>query len=194
MMSRLCGGIVATGALGLALSVAGCEEKAKPSPAPPQDSARPGPSAGASASASAAAPEAAPWFVGTWTSSYEAQHYLIEMEKKQGGIAAWKNDDGAVGSGSGKLNLTVDANRVVTGTSGGALGELVASGQLDEETLRVRLTPKQPGAENAFSGMLIARRKGDAFEGTLQASTGDSKVVRDAPIKLSKTKSAPGAE
>jgi hypothetical protein len=172
-------------AVGLLL-LGACEEKpAAPTSVP---SARASAAAAApSASASAAAPTApAAWFVGGFTGTYEASHYLIEMKKKHGGISAWDKDDGEKGSGEGKLTLSIDESGRVTGTAQGPLGDMTASGQVEEEVLRMRLSPKDHGAEGAFAGVVVAKRKADGFEGRLQASTGDSLTVRDAPVRLHK--------
>jgi len=173
------------------LVLGGCDDKpATPSAAP---SARPSAAAAPSVSASAEAP-AAPtaWFVGDFTGKYEASHYLIEMKKKHGGVAAWEKDEGEKGSGEGTLTLHIDDSGRVTGTAQGALGNMTATGQVDEGVLRVSLSPKDPGAEGAFAGIVVAKRKGDGFEGRLQVSTGDSLTVRDAPVQLHRGGSKPG--
>jgi hypothetical protein len=168
-----------------------CDEK----PATPTSAASAIPSAVAAAPserASAAAP-AAPvaWFVGDFSGRYEASHYLIEMTKKHGGVGAWEKDDGKLGSGEGKLALRIDESGRVTGTAQGPLGDMTASGQVEEEMLRLRLSPKDHGAQGAFAGIVVAKRKADGFEGWLQASTGDSLTVRDAPVHLHKGGSKP---
>ena len=174
------------GALALGLWAIGCDDKPT-GKAPPPSSAKPAPAASTSASAAQVQPQA-PWYVGSWSGTYEAKHYLIEMEKKQGGVGAWAKDEGQLGSGSGKLELTIDDQRVVSGSCTGPLGALTASGELDEEKLRVRLTPKEPAAQDSFAGLVLAQKKGDGFEGKLRASTGDSLTVREAPVKLTKAK------
>jgi len=183
-------GVVRAGVLGAALCGLACNEPPKGgSPAP---SASVATASTPSGSASAApAPEKAqpPWFVGTWSGGYESQHYLIEMSKKEGSVKAWADDPGEIGAGTGKLSLTVGEDRQVTGTSEGPLGTLVAAGELDGDTLRVALSPRDPkGAEASasFAGTLIASRKGEILEGRIQASTGDSQTVRDAPVRLTK--------
>jgi len=176
------------------LLLGACEEKpAAPTGAPSAQASAV--AAAPPASASAAAPAApAAWFVGDFTGTYEASHYLIEMEKKHGGVAAWDKDDGKPGSGEGKLALNIDDSGRVTGTAQGPLGDMTASGQVDEEVLRLRLSPKDHGAEKAFAGVVVAKRKADGFEGRLQASTGDSLTVRDAPVRLRKGSSSPAPD
>jgi hypothetical protein len=160
----------------------GCDET--------KSSSAPGGSASVAAKASAAvsakpAPPPAPWFVGTWQGSYDAQHYLIEMTKGQGAVREWGDDDGGTGEGEGKITLQVTEDGAISGAASGPLGDMVASGQVDEDDFRVRLSPKAPG-ERAFNGVFVAKRKGDSLSGRLQASTGDSRTVRDAPVELKK--------
>ena len=173
------------------LLLGACDKK----PAPPTSAPSATPSAVAAApseSASAAAPTApAAWFVGDFAGTYEASHYLIEMTKKHGGVSAWEKDEGKLGSGEGKLALRVDESGRVTGTAQGPLGDMTASGQVEENVLRVRLSPTDHGAQGAFAGIVVAKRKAEGFEGWLQASTGDSLTVRDAPVHLHKGGSVP---
>jgi hypothetical protein len=151
---------------------------------------KPTPQAPRSASAAAPAPSAAPapavkadeWYVGSWSGSYEAQHYLVETNKGEG-LKQWADDEGKENAGPGKLALQVDANGRITGTASGPLGELIASGQVDEDAFRVQLGPREPSAEG-FRGYFVAKREGKAVKGQLQASSGDSLKVRDAPVSL----------
>ncbi|MBX3184814.1 MAG: hypothetical protein KF915_19480 [Polyangiaceae bacterium] len=165
----------------LALSVAmgwlsvGCDEKQA---APPSE-----PSA-ASAVPSAPPPPPLPWFVGTWSGEYEAKHFLIEMEAKDGAVLHWKRDDGGTYSGKGELELSIDEEGVVFGVLTGPLGEFTATGTLEEELLSVQLMPR-PGTQ-VTSALLMGKREGEGFKGTLRASTGDSLTVRQAEVSLSK--------
>ncbi len=172
----------------LLLAVAvGCDEKKSPGPAGTA-------SAGAKGSAAVSAkpaPPPAPWYFGTWQGTYEAQQYVIQMTKKQGAVKAWTQDageGGIVGEGEGKITLKIDEGKTITGEASGPLGDMTASGQVDEEQFRVRLTPKEPG-EDAFQGFFLAKKSGKGMSGRLQASTGDSLKVRDAPVKLKRTSS-----
>ncbi len=169
-------------ALTVVFSFALCSacEKQEPAPAKPTTSAA-GPVASASAAPDAQVPEG-PWYVGRWTGSYDAQHYLIETKKGEG-LKAWAEDDGSDGAGKGKLELDVKPDGQITGTASGALGEMIASGQAEEDSLRVTLKPKEP-SDTSFQGFFIAKREGKSAKGRLQASSGDSLKVRDAPIEL----------
>ncbi len=161
--------------LGVCLS--GCKEDQ----APASNS-----SASASAQASAGPPpKPKPWYEGSWSAEYDATHYLIEMEAKEGAIRNWKDDDGKSGSGKGKINLTIDEAGDVSGKLTGALGEMDATGSVEGEVLSVRLTPVDESAK-ITTAFFLADKKGEALEGKLQASSGDSLVVRDAKLKLTK--------
>src|SRR5690606_6538730 len=78
----------------------------------------------------------------------------------------------------------------VSGRAEGALGTLSASGQAEEQHVRVQLTPAEPGG---FSGVLVLERAGDHAKGRLHASTGDSLNVRVSEVELEKTGGADAA-
>ncbi len=171
-------------ALLLACSMLASCDQAKQTPTEPSAQAPPSaPVIAPAPSASAVAPQAADkWYVGSWSGSYEAQHYLVETKKGEG-LKQWADDDGKENAGAGKLVLQVDAGGRITGTASGPLGDLLASGQVDEETFRVQLAPREPSA-TAFRGYFVAKREGATVKGRLQASSGDSLKVRDAPVSL----------
>ena len=150
-----------------------------------------GPAAEAAASASAA--QAAPSLVsaapapnalgGTWSGSYRAAHHLVQMDKNEA-LPAWAKDDQKQGVGEGKLELVIDPNGTVSGTSTGPLGELVVSGRAEDGVVRATLVPRDPSAEGSFQGYLVGRPAGDRIQGQLQVSSGDGAVVRRAPVDL----------
>jgi len=160
---------------------AGCKQEAQKSETTAQASA----TAASSVTAAAPVPDK-PWYEGSWRGRYEARHFKIEMTKPQGAVKEWAGDDGKNASGSGEINLKIDGAGQVSGTGQGPLGPMVATGEVDGDMLRVKLQPVDPGGEGALGGFLLASRKGDAFSGKLQASSGDSLVVRDAPVELAK--------
>jgi hypothetical protein len=183
MQTRAVASLCARIVLASGLLLTGCKDKAKG--AAPAAVTSVAASAAAAPSGAVAAPEeSAPWFVGTWSGTYQSRHHLIQMDRKDGAVRAWAEDKGQTGSGTGKLTLRIDDSRAVRGGGTGPLGELVASGELDGEVLRVRLIPKDPAAESSFAGFLIAKRVTSGFEGSIQASTGDGATVRDAPVRL----------
>ena len=134
-----------------------------------------------SAPAAPAAVSAKPWFSGGFVGQYEAK--LAPVEIKVGAVKEWSKDDGKLSTGPGKLNLQIDDSGQVSGTSEGALGAGQVSGKVEEDTLRVHLSPTD---DTALHGVLVATRDGDGFKGSIEASTGDSLRVRTAAIELKK--------
>lgn len=173
----------ATLLVGLCVAGLGCEKDTKkPDPAPAATSA-----AVAAPSASAPPKPEAPWYAGTWSGSYDAKAYAIETKKGEG-LRAWSDQDAAAdATGSGKLTLTIDDGGTIGGSASGPLGDMVASGEVDEDMFRVQLSPKN-GTPESFQGFFVAKREGEALKGKLQASSGDSLKVRDAPVELKKSK------
>ncbi len=167
--------------LALALvAIAGCNHKKSASQ-----------STSASAQASAAEkPPPPPWYPGHWSGTYASVKQY--MDPMVGPEIKWQQDEGGTAHGFGKLSLDIDKDRHVTGKASGPLGDMLVSGTLDGETLRIRLLPVVQHV-GAFKGMLVAQRKGkkDSFEGSLHASNGMSTTVRDAPVKIDKGDTAP---
>jgi hypothetical protein len=155
-------------------------DKAEPERAAPSAVTAP-----ASAPAPAPAAPEKPWYVGSWRGSYDAQHYLIETNKGEA-LKQWKDDDGKQAAGAGKLSLEVAPDGRISGGASGPLGEMIASGEVDDDSFRVQLRP----SATAFQGFFVAKKKGAKLEGRLQASSGDSLIVRDAPVSL-ESSSAP---
>src|SRR5450432_919173 len=156
---------------------AGC--KAHPDgPSPAASAAAP---AASSSTATAAAPKAKPWFSGAFLGKYEAK--LAPVEVKVGAVKEWSADDGKASSGPGKLELKIDDDGLVDGTGDGALGASHASGKVEDDTLRVVLAPSDA---SGLHGVLVATKDGDGFRGSIEASSGNSLTVRQAPIELKK--------
>ena len=168
--------VVCLAAYGLSLGVVGCKT-------PASDSA---PSASATASAVASAPAPAapvkPWFSGGFAGQYEAK--LAPVEIKVGAVKEWSKDDGKLASGTGELSLQIDDAGRVDGTSEGALGAGHVSGKVEDDTLRVQLSPND---DAGLHGVLVATREGDGFKGSIEASSGDSLKVRTASVELKKS-------
>ena len=149
-----------------------------------QGSAATGSASAQAAPASASAAPAAkpkPWFAGGFAGEYAAK--LLPVEIKVGAVREWSKDDGKLASGPGKLTLQIDDAGFVEGTSEGALGPSHISGKVEDDTLRVQLSPND---EDGLRGVLVATRDGDGFKGSIQASTGDSLQVRQANVELKK--------
>ena len=167
-------------AAGAALALAGgCRTTA--SGAAPRASAEPSAQASAAPVASLATAPTKPWFSGGFAGSYEAK--LAPVEVTVGAVREWKSDDGKLSSGPGKLTLQVGDDGMVDGSSDGALGADLASGKVEDDTLRVVLAPTDP---SGLRGVLVATRDGDGFKGSIQASSSDSLKVRSATVELKK--------
>jgi hypothetical protein len=135
----------------------------------------------ASAAPSAASPATA--LGGTWSGTYRAAHHLVQMDKKEA-LPAWAKDDQKHGVGEGKLELVIDPNGSVSGSSTGSLGDLVVSGRVEDGMVRATLVPRDPSVEGTFHGYLVAQPAGNRIQGQLQVSSGDGAVVRRAPVDL----------
>lgn len=150
---------------------------------PPTEQAAPGKPVGASAAASAPAAPAAkpkPWYSGSFSGKYLAQ--LAPVEVKAGALREWLKDDGQA-SGAGTLTLQIDDLGRVSGSSEGPLGSSQLSGAVEDDTLRVQLSPSD---DAGLHGVLVASRASDGFKGSLQASSSDSLRVRKASVELQK--------
>ncbi|HKO49530.1 MAG TPA: hypothetical protein VJV79_17495 [Polyangiaceae bacterium] len=169
----------------IALSVAACSVllgvtscKAPASEAAPSSSAA---TKAVSSAPSAVASPAKAWFVGGFVGQYEAKVAAVQI--KVGGLKEWTKDDGKLSTGPGKLNLRIDDDGHVDGTSEGALGTGHVRGKVEDDTLRVQLSPTE---DAGLHGVLVATRDGDGFKGSIEASSGDSLRVRSAAIELKK--------
>jgi hypothetical protein len=162
-------------ACGVSFGTVAC--KNQPSePAPSVSAVRP-----AVASAEAPQPKAKPWFSGGFSGDYQATVAAVDV--KAGAIKEWSKDDGKLASGPGKLTVQIDDAGQVDGTSEGALGAGRVSGKVEDDTLRVQLSPSD---DAGLHGVLIATRDGDGFKGSIEASSGDSLHVRTASVELKK--------
>lgn len=157
--------------------VAACQK------APPSESTAAPASASAAPSAKPAAPER-PWFQGSWRGTFDAQPFRIELPA--GGVKEWKQDDGKRASGPGTLELEIAADGTLSGKGSGALGELVASGHAETDRVAISLRAAEP---EGFHGFVLAAQTPEGLRGTLQASSGDSLVVRRADVTF--TRAAP---
>jgi hypothetical protein len=138
--------------------------------------------AGVGSAPPAAPAPAKPWYVGAFTGQYEAKTAVVQI--KVGAVKEWSKDDGKLSSGPGKLSLKIDEAGQVDGTSEGALGSGHVSGKVEDDTLRVQLSPAD---DTGLHGVLVATRDGDGFKGSIEASSGDSLRVRTAAIELKKS-------
>lgn len=163
----------------LALALPAC-------PAPPADRAAPAPSASTSSASSAPSASAAPvtkWYSGTWSGKVTVARQELDVAADAGRLRVWDQDDGAVATGEGALTVTFDAAGIASGRASGPLGELVVTGAVEGDAVRLALVPAAASVA-AFTGYVVLNRKGDELEGVLKASSGDSALVRRAAVKL----------
>jgi hypothetical protein len=150
---------------------------------PPVDSARaPLP---ASVTATAAAPAPGGALAGTWEGRYEAKKGSVGLPPKVKDKAL-EADDGRVAAGAGTVTLTVTADGELRGTGSGALGACTFTGKIEDGTLRATMSPEDPRAPGAMTGILVGALKGDAIQGEIKAAGRDGTLVREAAIELKK--------
>jgi hypothetical protein len=133
---------------------------------------------------SAAAPTA--WFLGSWQGTYQAE--LRRIEVALGGVKEWKQDEGKLAVGTGKLSLEAKTDGSVTGSASGPLGEQTVSGHIEGDRVALTLTSAEP---NGFHGVVVGTQDGAGIVATLSASSGDSLVARQGKVSLSKSAAAP---
>lgn len=150
------------------------------------DRGAPSASAAASAAVAPITPSAKPPSSLELSGTYVAERAVIEMTRGEGRQVAWDQDDGKEGAGTGKLAVRIDEEGTARGTAEGVLGGQIVRGILDGDTLRLTLVPEVAGQERSFSGVLVAERRGEEFQGDLRASSGDSKLVRRGTATLSR--------
>lgn len=186
-MTRVCAERARALAVG-ALAFCGCRSHAAPAPSSDPSAASADPSAATAstpATSSSASAQTA-WYVGKWSGTYHAELQPIVMQRAEGMVPAWAADDGKNAAGLGKLELDVDPDGLAQGRSEGPLGILDATGMVDHDTLRVSLVPRATEPSKAFHGFLVGTRSDKGISGNLQASSGDSLVVRKATVELEK--------
>ena len=101
-------------------------------------------------------------------------------------MKAWKDDDGKLASGEGKLTLQAAADGSVSGSASGALGTLAIAGRVEGDRAALTFTSAEP---NGFHGVIMASQTPEGMKGTLSASSADSLQVRQASVTL--TRAAP---
>jgi hypothetical protein len=140
----------------------------------------------ASATPAAPAPPQAPWYVGRWSGKYESRRYEMKMPRAEGAVREWADDPGKAGAGSGTLAIEVNDGGTAAGTATGPLGELIATGAVENDALTLQLRPAKTGSPTAevFNGFIVAKREGAALKGSLRASSGDGVLVRDGTVEL----------
>lgn len=158
----------------LILALAGCRSNKQDRPPAPSASA---PMASASAAPKAKGP------AGKWQGEYESERYALELANKKAEEKAWSEDDGKAKQGKGSVRLTISESGAVSGELDGPLGKISLSGETQDDRLTARLTPENQEPEE-LSGVLTARLEADVIRGTLQVSSGDSLLIRQAVVEL----------
>ena len=160
------------------LALAGCESPTSGSQ--PSGSSTSSPAGSVTTSATAAS---APRPAVVWKGKTQAKKAEVQPPK---GVTdrVWAQDDGQAASGDVTIELEVDSNGDVKGSAKGALGDLVIRGALSETTLRAAVTPKDPEAPIAMTGVLTGTVSDAAIEATLRASNLDGSLARQAVVRL----------
>jgi hypothetical protein len=139
----------------------------------------------ASAAAAPAAADRPIAFAGTYTSA--------PTENLDAGWTPvnFRGEDGGVGLGSGKIELTVDfASGRVTGTVDAPVGPAVVSGFYDPKTGEVNgMVSRKNVTDDGLSGSLQAKMTAahDGVQGKLQLSSARANLLRVAPFDAKPT-------
>ena len=170
----------------------GCDKPGTPSPAPASSSASASVAVNATGSTTASgAPSAAPTANGTAagnglvvSGAYDAK--LATVRTPEG---APKFDDVAQGAlGAGEITMELPpGDGEVTGKTSGPLGVQVFRGQLDSGWIGGALRGEGEGAMWGYLDATVSGA-GDArvVTGTLRASSGDGRIVRESSFSLKK--------
>jgi hypothetical protein len=159
----------------LLVLVLGCGKKEE-APA----ATKPQPSASAAASEEPKKSADAPQKSATFKGAYTAKQAEVRTPEDAPKFIHPESKDGI---GAGELELTLPAKHgEVTGKASGALGAQVFSGFLDEGHLTGTLTPTA-GATPMMWGIVDATVEGGSVKGTIRASGGDGRVVREATFE-----------
>lgn len=144
------------------------------------------PSLGASSPAPSplSAPPVAPGgWAGSWVGSYDARKgaVLLPAKVKDKGIAA---DDGKSAVGQGSIEMAILPGGDIRGKLSGALGAGTIIGRVDGATIRAAVSPDDPQAANAMTGIFIGEGKGPVLVCELRVAGPDATVIREATVEL----------
>ncbi len=140
----------------------------------PAPSASSAPSASASASARPAGPVQ---YVGSYTSK-PTDLYVPDGEPYKG--FKFRGEDAGAAIGDGKIQLTIDPSGGVTGTIEGPLGPAALSGVAADGGLTFHVTPNDPKADLALSGVGTGEVTSTEAKGSMQLSSWRANVLREA--------------
>lgn len=137
----------------------------------------------ASAGAGAGAPANGASLAGTWEGRYDAKKGSVELPPKVKDKVR-KKDEGQTATGPGTLSLTIDADGELRGKAKGALGELTIIGRVDGDVVRASVTPDDPYAPQAMTGILVGRAEGEVIRANLRVAGPDAVLVRESAVEL----------
>jgi hypothetical protein len=122
---------------------------------------------------------------GAWQGAYVAAKNEVQVPKKAK-WKAWEQEEGSDRTGKGDVSITVSSEGLVQGTVSGALGELRVLGTIEKGALRAGVTPVDPVAPYAMTGVLAGDEKAGVIEADLTLSSHDGNAARKASVKLEK--------
>jgi hypothetical protein len=140
------------------------------------------PASSTASSGRSATPRERSPFAGSWRGAFTAERGAVTVPS---GVPyrAWEKDPGGA-LGEGAIELTIADDGAISGSLKGALGELVVAGRMEDGALAAGLSPSDPDAENAMTGVLTGDAKGEAIAVELRVSSGDGRVVRKGTSEL----------
>jgi hypothetical protein len=120
---------------------------------------------------------------GSWGGSFQAKKMALTIAR---GLptATWQGDNGQLAVGEGHVELTVSEEGLIEGTVQGSLGALMVRGMADESTLRAGLSPREPLAEPAMSGLLVGVLDGAKVTAEIRVSSENGSLARVAKLEL----------
>ncbi len=176
--------------VGCAVLIAACGDKPSTTEPAPSGTASVAAPVGSIAPVASAAPSAsAPGTTASaahWEGTFTAKRAVLANLPKDVKVPAWDKDPGTASVGPGTLAAMSIASGSVTGTGKGSLGDLIVTGELDQDELRLIVRPTEANAANAMTGVLTAKIAGAAATGAIHVSSKDGNLVREADVKLTK--------
>ncbi|MBX3229728.1 MAG: hypothetical protein KIT84_05290 [Labilithrix sp.] len=122
----------------------------------------------------------------TWSGPYTLAPGTLSIptgNKDYAGVKQFK-DDPSKHMGDGKIELTVDGEKVA-GTIEGAAGPAIIEGSVVDGEIRGVVRRKDP-KDDGLTGTIAAKIAGASAEGTLNLADGTTAIVREAKITLTK--------
>jgi hypothetical protein len=121
-----------------------------------------------------------------FSGTYTAKASVVDIGKADK-VVKWPPNPASGAIGTGTIDLAVaDPKGEVRGEAKGPLGHLMVIGGFDGHDLRANLTPKDPNADDAMTGVMTLVADAAAMRGTLRVSSRDAQIVREATVELSR--------